>query len=167
MQYIDGWSIFTDIRKDARRMGIKFEKSTCKFRLYDNTKFQLCETYPAYLIVPATLSDEHIIACSKFRTKNRLPALSYYHKANGVSMWRSSQNMNGVLNYRSMEDEIMITEIGKTANRSSNMINNSRVIIYDARPKLNAQGNKFKGGGFEDLKNYKNCDLIFCDIDRI
>ena len=75
--------------------------------------------------------------------------------------------MNGVLNYRSMEDEIMITEIGKTANKSGNMINNSRVIIYDARPKLNAQGNKFKGGGFEDLKNYKNCDLIFCDIDRI
>jgi len=47
--------------------------------------------------------------------------------------------MNGVLNYRSMEDEIYITEIGKTANRSGNMINNSRVIIYDARPKLNAQ----------------------------
>jgi hypothetical protein len=74
--------------------------------------------------------------------------------------------MNGIMNYRSMEDEIMITEIGKT-NNSHNLINNSRVIIYDARPKLNAQGNKFKGGGFEDLKNYKNCDLIFCDIDRI
>lgn len=37
-----------------------------------------------------------------------------------------------------MEDEIMINEIGKTANNSKTMINNSRVVIYDARPKLNA-----------------------------
>ena len=42
------------------------------------------------------------------------------------------------MNYRSMEDEIMINEIGKTANKNNNIINNSRVIIYDARPKLNA-----------------------------
>ena len=48
------------------------------------------------------------------------------------------------------------------------MINNSRVIIYDARPKLNAQANKYiKNGGFEDLKYYRNCDIIFCDIENI
>ena len=30
------------------------------------------------------------------------------------------------------------------------MINNSRIMIFDARPKLNAQANRIKGGGFED-----------------
>jgi len=54
-------------------------------------------------------------------------------------MWRSSQCMNGLMNNRMMEDEIMIVEMGKTANNNKTLINNSRVIIYDARPKLNAQ----------------------------
>ena len=53
-------------------------------------------------------------------------------------MWRASQCMNGLMNNRAIEDEIMIAEIGKTANNSKTQINNSRVIIYDARPKLNA-----------------------------
>lgn len=40
-------------------------------------------------------------------------------------------------------------------------------MIYDARPKLNAQANRIKGGGFEDNRNYRNSELIFCDIDNI
>ena len=84
------------------------------------------------------MKDNQVISCSKFRTKNRLPALSYYHHKTGCSMWRASQCMNGLMNNRMMEDEIMIVEIGKTANNDSTLINNSRVIIYDARPKLNA-----------------------------
>lgn len=47
------------------------------------------------------------------------------------------------------------------------MINNSKIMIYDARPKLNAQANRIKGGGFEDMKYYRNCEIVFCDIDNI
>jgi hypothetical protein len=62
----------------------------------------------------------------------------------------------------------MLIELGKTANNNKNLINNSSVVIYDARPKLNAQANKYiKNGGFEDLRYYRNCDIIFCDIDNI
>lgn len=69
------------------------------------------------------------------------------------------------MNNRNMEDEIMLTEIGKTANKGSQL---GRVIIYDARPKLNAQANKYiKNGGYEDIKYYRNCDILFCDIDNI
>jgi len=75
--------------------------------------------------------------------------------------------MNGLNNKRQLEDEIMITEIGKTANRRESIINNSRVIIYDARPKLNAWANKLKNGGFEDSRYYNNSEIIFCDIDNI
>lgn len=75
--------------------------------------------------------------------------------------------MNGVMNKRSIDDEDMIVQIGKTANCKDNIINNSKVIIYDARPKLNAQANRFKGGGFEDIKYYRNTEIIFCDIDNI
>jgi len=42
-------------------------------------------------------------------------------------------------------------------------------MIYDARPKLNAQANKMKkgGGGFESSSNYNNCEIVFCDIENI
>ena len=66
-----------------------------------------------------------------------------------------------------MADELMINEIGKTANNSQTLINNSRVLIYDARPWLSAEANRLKNGGFENVKYYRNTDIIFCDIDNI
>jgi hypothetical protein len=75
--------------------------------------------------------------------------------------------MNGIMNNRSVEDETMILEIGKTANKKNSMVNNSKVMIYDARPYINAQANKIKHGGFENKKYYKNADIEFCDIDNI
>ncbi len=61
----------------------------------------------------------------------------------------------------------MLQEIGKTANNNSSLINNSTLVIYDARPYLNALANRLKNGGFENDKNYRNAKLIFCDIDNI
>jgi len=43
-------------------------------------------------------------------------------------------------------------------------------MIYDSRPRLNAEANKLKGGGYEDCgmgKNYSNCELKFCNIANI
>jgi len=36
------------------------------------------------------MSAKNLEACSKFRTKNRLPGMSYYHRETGTSIWRSS-----------------------------------------------------------------------------
>ena len=41
------------------------------------------------------------------------------------------------------------------------------LVIFDARPKMNASGNRVKGGGFEDMKYYPNTSLVFCGIDNI
>jgi myotubularin-related protein 1/2 len=43
-------------------------------------------------------------------------------------------------------------------------------MIYDSRPRLNAEANKIKGGGYEDTgegNNYANCKIQFCDIENI
>lgn len=43
-------------------------------------------------------------------------------------------------------------------------------MIYDSRPRLNAEANKIKGGGYEDTgegNNYSNCKIHFCDIENI
>ena len=47
---------------------------------------QLCESYPHFLCFPKTATDDVITGSAKFRSKNRLPALSYYYKANNVSL---------------------------------------------------------------------------------
>lgn len=44
------------------------------------------------------------------------------------------------------------------------------VMIYDSRPRLNAEANRAKGGGYEAVgegANYSNCKLQFCDIENI
>jgi protein tyrosine/serine phosphatase len=72
-----------------------------------------------------------------------------------------------MMNNRSIEDEEMIKAIGTTAQCEKSMISSSKVMIYDARPYLNAQANRLKSGGFESTKYYKNADIEFCDIDNI
>lgn len=72
----------------------------------------------------------------------------------------------GLMGKRITDDEDMILEIGKTG-REDNQMYNSQCIIYDARPKISATANRIKGGGYEDLRNYRNSELVFCDIDNI
>ena len=45
---------------------------------------QLCESYPRHLCFPKAASDEVVRGSAKFRSKGRLPALSYYYKINDV-----------------------------------------------------------------------------------
>jgi hypothetical protein len=57
----------------------------------------------------------------------------------------------------------MVTAIGNTNTKLNTGIK-PKVRIFDARPYLSAQANKMKGGGFEDIRNYPNCQIVFCDI---
>ena len=48
---------------------------------------QLCDTYPRHLCFPKMATDELIYGSARFRSKGRLPALSYYYKINGVRIY--------------------------------------------------------------------------------
>jgi myotubularin-related protein 6/7/8 len=163
MHYKDGWKLYTDITGEARRMGIDFATSTM-FTAFDNSNYQLCQTYPRKLIMPKKVSDRKVYGAAQFRSKNRLPALSYYDQRTGCSIWRCSQTNTGLFGKNSAEDEDLFYEISRCGKEGQQR---NKCIIFDARPKLSAQGNKFKGGGFEDLRNYRNASLEFCDIDNI
>ena len=114
--------------------------------------------------MPKKVSHNKIIGASQFRSKNRLPALSYYDARTGCSIWRCSQTNTGLFGKNNTDDEDLFYEISRCGKEGQHR---NRCIIFDARPKLSAQGNKFKGGGFEDLRNYRNARLEFCDIDNI
>ena len=76
--------------------------------------------------------------------------------------------MTGMFGGRNKLDEELLRLIGLC--NSSQLNSGGFVEIYDARPILNAQTNKLKGGGFEDCgldSKYTNCKLTFLDIENI
>ena len=114
-------------------------------------------------MIPRDIPDRILESCAKYRTKNRFPALSYFDKITGCSIWRSSQSCQGILAQRNEDDERVLLEIGRT-----NMYHpDNKLAIFDARSWTVAQANRLKGGGLENVKYYTNCELMFCDIDNI
>eukprot|EP00826_Nyctotherus_ovalis_P042491 TRINITY_DN4376_c0_g1_i19.p1 TRINITY_DN4376_c0_g1~~TRINITY_DN4376_c0_g1_i19.p1 ORF type:complete len:210 (+),score=24.40 TRINITY_DN4376_c0_g1_i19:142-771(+) len=86
----NGWEIYNDM-EEYKRMGISLAESS-PFKLYTgNCSWALTATYPKRIIVPRSIPDRELEECSKFRTKERFPALTYFHKPTGASIWRSSQ----------------------------------------------------------------------------
>ena len=47
---------------------------------------QLCDTYPRNIYVPTCAKHVQVIGSSKFRSRGRLPVLSYLHRDNQVSL---------------------------------------------------------------------------------
>lgn len=41
--------------------------------------FQLCDTYPRYLYVPSTCTNNILLGSAKFRSRGRLPVLTYLY----------------------------------------------------------------------------------------
>ena len=167
----DGWKIFNKA-KEYERMGLNLNDKTCKFRYYSNKNYKTCATYPELLVVAREVKDEDIINSSNFRTKQRFPALTYYHKKNGASIWRSSQPREGLWGSINKGDQTLIASIVKTAGNITKKFNcidkdNAKLHIIDPRPKMNAIGNKVMGSGYENTDNYESTWIHFCDIENI
>lgn len=144
-----GWDVYDPIR-EFTRLGT-FESG--QFRVSNiNNDYLICESYPKVMIEPTIISLEEIINVSKFRSRGRLPTVCWYKR--GVALYRSSQPLVGVLSYRSRDDEDFI----KKCNIK---------YIFDARPKLNAKGNKVTGKGYELTTNYPTANILFLKIHNI
>ena len=63
----------------------------------------MCETYSNSLYVPACADNSVVQGSAKFRSKGRLPVLSYYYPPKKVRT-RSSRGDEGVLTYISYEE---------------------------------------------------------------
>lgn len=151
----DGWYIYHPQHEYSRFNALTHPK----LRITEaNSGFAFSKTYPEFLVVPHLISDKEVIDCASFRTKARFPTLSYIHKNGKGSLWRSSQPKSGLTNNRNSSDELMLRLIKEFSDK---------FIIYDARPYLNAMGNRVKGGGSEVVENYNRVRLVYCEIDNI
>ncbi|GAA6084292.1 myotubularin-related protein 7b isoform X1, partial [Tachysurus ichikawai] len=150
------WS-FLDLRAEFSRMGIP---SNLWHITPANHEYRVCDTYPSELFVPKSVSPAIIVGSAKFRSRGRLPVLSYFHRDTGAAVCRSSQPLSG-FSTRSPEDEQMLQSIMKSNPASEFM------YVVDTRPKLNAMANRAAGKGYENEDHYTNIKLQFIGIENI
>ncbi|KAK4552796.1 phosphatidylinositol-3-phosphatase ymr1 [Recurvomyces mirabilis] len=103
-----------DARREFARMGIG-EKAPdgpgSAWRVTDiNHDYAYSPTYPSLICVPRAVSDNLLKYGGEFRSKSRIPALSYLH-SNGASITRSSQPKVGVQGKRNPQDERLVSAI--------------------------------------------------------
>ena len=160
----DGWKLY-DPEKEFQRQGLtnlgtEMNENKPFRRTKENENYSLCATYPKFLITVGAISDSNYRESSLFRTKNRLPTLSYYYYNSKGTIWRSAQSKVGMTGNRNRFDEELIDDIAEISNTK-------KLFIYDCRPYLAAMANRLKGAGHENTENYKDAELIFCEIDNI
>eukprot|EP00911_Craspedida_sp_UC1_P002155 UC1_evm3s1656 len=80
-----------------------------------NASFHICPTYPPTLWVPSTIDDVTLTAAAEFRSKGRIPVLSYLHSPSGACISRCSQPQRGLGQRRSEADETLVRAIFATA----------------------------------------------------
>ncbi|CAB3402681.1 unnamed protein product [Caenorhabditis bovis] len=125
-----------------------------------NNDYQVCDTYPDKLWFPTAANTSVLMGSSRFRSRSRLPALTYYHRQSEAALCRCAQPLTG-FSARCVEDEKLMELIGK-ANPNSESL-----YLVDTRPRVNAMVNKVQGKGFEDERNYSNMRFHFFDIENI
>ncbi|CAG2110539.1 unnamed protein product [Medioppia subpectinata] len=154
---VDGWTAYAPIA-EYKRMGLPNESwKITKI----NEKYELCDTYPAELAVPSAANDDYLRSVASFRSRGRLPVLSWLHPESQASITRCSQPLVGMTNKRNRDDEHYIQTI-MDANAQSH-----KIFIMDARPIANAVANKARGGGYENEELYRNAEINFLDIHSI
>ncbi|KAK6544482.1 hypothetical protein TWF694_001176 [Orbilia ellipsospora] len=185
----NGWKLY-DAQKEFDRQGI-----TADWRVSNiNSNYSFCDTYPTKLWVPTTISDNTLNYVAKFRSRQRVPILTYIHNVNNCTLTRCAQPLTGLQKNRSIQDEKLIHAIFKSSNASQyaslgisnpeatsssqslvNVEQGAKLIygaqqtnlIVDARPSVNAYAQHATGAGSEVMDNYKFAKKEYLGIDNI
>ncbi|THV85165.1 phosphatases II, partial [Aureobasidium pullulans] len=131
---VNGWQIY-DARKEYKRMGISPKGADRGWRLSNiNSDYTYSPTYPALLVVPSSVSDNVLKHGKEYRSRYRIPALTYLHPVNNCSITRSSQPKCGMFqDKRNPQDERLVAAIFST----------SRPVSGAGMPLLDADGQLF------------------------
>jgi len=151
-----GW-FFHDLQAEFQRQGVPNANwSLCAL----NQEFAVCPTYPKELFVPAIASSSLVEGSAKFRSKGRLPVLTYLHR-NEAAIIRCAQPLVGISGVRSPHDEKYVDCL-RLATPGAPYIH-----VVDTRPAMNALANRAGGKGYENDKHYENIQFCFKGIENI
>jgi len=186
-----GWGVY-DPLVEYTRIGLpKF------LRVYiQQDHFNLCGSYPRVIVVPSGVPDADVVASSKFRSKSRLPVVSWVHPQSKAVLARCAQPLRGVSNAVCQADERLVRAIMNVTNPMevpipsqtgfSNFFSSDpeplrklqtcapgeyeptrNYVIMDARSQIASMGNQVLGKGTENPINYPGSILVFLSIDNI
>ncbi|MCI4386751.1 hypothetical protein PGIGA_G00066150 [Pangasianodon gigas] len=150
----DGWKVYDPIA-EYKRQGLPNESW---FISKINSNYEVCETYPALLVLPSSINEDELRRVAAFRAKRRFPVLSWIHPESQAAIVRCGQPQVGPLDRRCKEDERYLQTI-LDANAQSH-----KLCIFDARQSSVAITNKAKDGGYENESFYPNVELNFLEI---
>lgn len=104
----NSWEIY-DPKAEFRRQGISEKLPDKGWRITNiNKDYTFCDTYPAILVVPSKISDNVLKYAREFRSRNRIPVLSYMHPVNNCTITRSSQPLTGITRKTNVQDEKLV-----------------------------------------------------------
>lgn len=105
----NGWHIY-DPKTEFRRQGISMKSVDRGWRISQiNKDYTFSPTYPGLLVVPSKISDNVLKYAGPYRSRQRIPVLTYLHSLNNCSITRSSQPMVGFRGNRSIQDEKLVS----------------------------------------------------------
>ncbi|RKF63743.1 Phosphoinositide 3-phosphatase [Erysiphe neolycopersici] len=105
---INGWSLY-DAKIEWKRQGICIKSVERGWRISNiNADYSFSPSYPALLVVPKSISDNTLNYAGRYRSRARIPVLTYLHSVNNCSITRSSQPLAGIRGNRSIQDEKLV-----------------------------------------------------------
>jgi myotubularin-related protein 6/7/8 len=106
---VSGWDIY-DPKAEWKRQGISDKGADRGWRISKiNADYVFSPTYPALLAVPSTITDNTLNYAGKYRSRVRIPALTYLHPVNNCSITRCAQPLAGLRGNRSIQDEKLVS----------------------------------------------------------
>ena len=152
-----GWNTY-EAHSEFARMGLPNFYWSISF---ENSNFDLCDTYPRCLAFPKLAIEKKLLyESSAFRSRGRLPTLTYLYAPCGTALCRSSQPLR-FISKRNTQDEELIRCIGDCNSHCEYM------YVVDLRPTINAMAQRAAGKGYESLEFYSNVKFIWGNLPNI
>ena len=163
----NGWDLY-DPLKEFERIGVMNSPHARFYRIWSDN-YTMSETYPKYFCVPSAMSESDIMNAARFRSKCRMPAVSWRNRKNGAILCRSAQPMVGLKSSRNAADEKLLNlyRVRGDPHNPLELEEPSTLYILDARKVLAATGNQVQGKGTEIISNYAHAELVYCNIENI
>ena len=157
------------VESEFNRMGFKKDS---KWKISDiNKDFELCNTYPRFLIVPSNFRDEDLESVAKFRYFGRVPTAVWRHIKNGCFIVRSSQPTVGWFGwFRSELDESLVQSYVNNTQSSSERLSGETDTTTTNRTEPNQEENftetKIKANSPQQVNNVDNNDELIESQER-